>query len=241
MAGHSKWANIKRKKEANDSVRAKIFAKLSRQITMAVHEGGGMPDPEFNVKLRLAIEKAKQSNMPKDNIQRAVEKGSGAEGANLKTVQYEGFGPGGVALIINGSTDNSNRTAAEVRNMLDRNGGKLGSQGSVGYLFEQVGYINFDAQLYSEEELLGFADKINAIDFEEDGRVMHIYFPFDKLGEVKTYIGNLAPLQGPEETYRALSTINIDKNEEDKLIHLIELLEDLDDIEEVFTNAELSL
>lgn len=239
MAGHSKWANIKRKKEVNDKARANVFAKLSRQITIAVVESGGMTDPEFNVKLRLAIEKARQANMPKENIQRAVEKGSGAESANLKHVQYEAFGPAGVALLILGSTDNTNRTAAEVRNHLERNGGKLGAQGSVGYMFEQAGFISFDLSTNPEERVLEFADAINSLSIEQDGEEVHIYFPFDKLGEVKNILGNLVASQGPEATYRTLTFIQVsDKDQQEAVVKLIEILEELDDIHEIVTNAE---
>lgn len=136
MAGHSKWKQIKHKKAANDQQRAKIFSKISKLITIAVVEGGGMQDPAINVKLRLAIEKAKAANMPKDNIQRAIEKGSGPDRNNLKEVVYEGFGPQGVALVIHATTDNSNRTVGEVRSVIDKGGGKLGNQGAVSYLFQ---------------------------------------------------------------------------------------------------------
>lgn len=242
MAGHSKWANIKRKKEVNDKARANIFAKLSRQITMAIVEGGGMLDPEFNVKLRLSIEKARQSNMPKENIQRAIEKGNGSESATLRNVQYEGFGPSGVAILIVGSTNNSNRTAAEVRNILERKGGKLGTQGSANYLFDQVGYISFDSSKQSEETVLLFSEELQSIDIEQDGEVVHIYFPFDKLGEVKNIIGDLVPLVGPEAIYRTNTSIRVDsKQDSEKILNLIESLEDLDDIHEVYTNAELTI
>ncbi len=136
MAGHSKWKQIKHKKAANDKERGKIFSKLSKLITIAVVEGGGMTDPNLNLKLRLAVDKARESNMPKDNIQRAIEKGSGPDKNNLKEVIYEGYGPQGVALVVHATTDNSNRTFNEVRSVVERAGGKLGTQGSVAYLFQ---------------------------------------------------------------------------------------------------------
>jgi len=136
MAGHSKWKQIKHKKAINDKQRAKIFTKISKLITSAVIEGGGFSDPNINVKLRLAIEKAKVANMPKDNIARAIEKGSGPNRTNLKEVIYEGFGPHGVALVIHATSDNTTRTVNEVRTVIDREGGKLGVQGSVSYLFK---------------------------------------------------------------------------------------------------------
>lgn len=136
MAGHSKWKQIKHKKAANDQQRAKIFSKISKLITSAVIEGGGFSDPNINVKLRLAIEKAKGANMPKDNIARAIEKGSGPDRVNLKEVIYEGFGPHGVALVIHATSDNTTRTVNEVRTVIDKEGGKLGVQGAVSYLFK---------------------------------------------------------------------------------------------------------
>jgi len=136
MAGHSKWKQIKHKKAANDQQRAKIFSKISKLITSAVIEGGGFSDPNINVKLRLAIDKAKNANMPKDNIARAIEKGSGPDRVHLKEVLYEGFGPHGVALVVHATTDNSNRTVVEVRSVIEKAGGKLGVQGSVSYLFQ---------------------------------------------------------------------------------------------------------
>ena len=136
MAGHSKWKQIKHKKAANDQQRAKIFSKISKLITSAVIEGGGFSDPNINVKLRLAIDKAKNANMPKDNIARAIEKGSGPDRVHLKEVLYEGFGPHGVALVVHATTDNSNRTVVEVRSVIEKAGGKLCVQGSVAYLFQ---------------------------------------------------------------------------------------------------------
>lgn len=240
MAGHSKWANIKRKKEANDKVKAKTFAKLSRMITMAVQEGGGLTDTEFNVKLRLAVEKARQSNMPKENIQRAIEKGSSPDSANLKHVQYEAFGPAGVAFIITGSTDNPNRTAAEVRNILLKHDGKLGSQGSVSYLFEQAGYISFDTTKNAEDTVLEFSEAIGSTDIDQDGEVVSIYFPFEKLGEVKNVLGDLISLEGPDNTYRPLTTIKVDNEATaEKIVALIDTLEDVDDIQEVYINGIL--
>lgn len=136
MAGHSKWKQIKHKKAANDQEKAKIFSKLSKLITIGVVDGGGATDPTLNLKLRLAIDKARQANMPKDKIERAIEKGSGPDKNNLKEAIYEGFGPHGVALVIHATTDNSNRTVHEVRAIIEKHGGKLGSQGAVSYLFQ---------------------------------------------------------------------------------------------------------
>lgn len=238
MAGHSKWANIKRKKEVNDKARGKIFAKLSRAITMAVAEGGGMPDPEFNVKLRLAIEKARQENMPKENIERAIEKGSGSSAEKLKEVKYEAFGPSGVVFVILGSTDNPNRSSAELRNILERNGGKMGAPGSVSYLFEQCGAVSFDMTKNSEEELLTFADAIHVLDIEQEEGISTIYFPFEKLGEVSQLSEKLSIELGPDAIYKPLTFVEVsDPQAKEDVINLIEIIEDLDDVQEVFSNV----
>jgi YebC/PmpR family DNA-binding regulatory protein len=238
MAGHSKWANIKRKKEVNDKARAKIFAKLSRAITMAVSEGGGMSNPEFNVRLRIAIEKAKQEDMPKENIERAIEKGSGSSSSLLKEVKYEAFGPEGVSFIILGSTDNPNRSYAELRNVLERNGGKMGAPGSVSYLYEQCGAISFDITKNSEENILIFADKVEVKDIEQEESISTVFFPFEKLGEVSDLTPNLIVESGPDAIYRPMILVEVNNPEtKEQIMNLIEIIEDLDDVQEVFSNV----
>lgn len=175
MAGHSKWANIKRKKEVVDKKRSSLFTKLSKAITMAVIEGGGAINPDFNVKLRLAIEKAKESNMPKDNIERAIQKGSGANKEQLKQVQYEAFGPSNSAIMIKVFTDNPNRSVAELRVLVERHNGKFASPGAVKYLFEQkrvegvvkyIPYVHMTLESREVEESL--VELLNLLEDHED-------------------------------------------------------------------------
>jgi len=236
MSGHSKWANIKRKKEVNDKERSKIFGKLSRLITLSVIQGAGIGDPTNNVRLRLMIDKAKAANLPKENIERAIEKASGPEKNNLREVVYEGFGPLGTTFMIEATTDNPNRTIGEIRNTLETNGGKLGSQGSVSYLYNKCGKITFLRRQNSEDDLFIFAEKIQAQDMEEDEERLIVYCPYENMNKVKELLGNLV-IENEEIDYRPLSTVNIDNEEEGKkVIGLIELLEDLDDVHNVYTN-----
>src|SRR3990167_9111836 len=206
MSGHSKWSQIKRKKGLTDQKRGQIFSKMSRLITLSVKEGGGITDPEKNVKLRLAVTRAKSENMPKENIDRAISKASGGESGSVQEVLYEGFGPSGVSLVITGVTDNANRTHSEVKNLLEKNGGKIGTVGSVAYLFDKCGLIAFDKETTAEEAVFSFADKINAIDIESTGDSYIVYIPFDKLGLVPTFTSGLEPTL-VEPYYRPKSPI----------------------------------
>lgn len=239
MSGHSKWANIKRKKQANDQVRGSEFSKLSRLITLAVIEGGGITDPENNVKLRLAIEKAKQLNMPKDNIQRAIDRGVGPDRVQLKETAYEAFAPSGVALIILVTSDNVNRTLSEVRNILDCHHGKLGNQGSVSYLFTKCGMIVFNNNQVKEDNVFSFAEKIQAFDIDQDKTNFIVYFPFENLGRVKDILGEIKYEQ-LEIDYKPNSLIVIEnKQKAQQILDLIDALENLDDVQRVFGNFDI--
>ncbi len=239
MSGHSKWANIKRKKEANDKVKGAIFAKHSRLITLAVIEGGGIPDPIHNFKLRLAVDKAKSLNMPKDNIARAIEKATGAGKTSLKEVIYEGFAPHKVAILMQSTTDNPNRTVSEIKNILERHGGKLGSQGSVSYLFEKCGYVEIHKKDNSEDEVYQFAEVLKSLDIEEDEVSYHIYVPFDMLGKVKQY-GDKITIKSTEIDYKPHISVSLpDVHQIRAILSLTELLESLDDVHKVFTNLDI--
>lgn len=227
MSGHSKWANIKRKKEVNDKQKAKIFGKLSRLITLAVIEGGGITDPVNNVKLRLAIDQARAENLPKENINRAIEKGTGPGKTQLKEVIYEAFGPGGAALVILATTDNPNRTLGEVRNVVERHEGKLAAKNSLSYLFTQCGLIFFDKLKNKEEEVFAFADKVKALDIEEEETGFNVYFPFELLGKVAQSQIDYKP-----NSYTTIAT----KENSKKIINLVSSLEELDDVHKVFSN-----
>jgi len=239
MSGHSKWANIKRKKQANDHARGNIFSKLTRLITLAVVEGGGLIDPEHNVKLRLAIEKARQLNMPKENIQRAIERGVGPQKQELKEIVYEAFLHDGVVILILATTDNINRTTAEVKNILERNGGKLGNQGSVSYQFERCGLVIFKKDGLTEEEIFEFAGKVNASDIDQDKQDYYVYIPFSLLGKVKDNLNSLKP-ESTEVDFKPNSIISItDKMKAQKILVTIDALESLDDVHKVFGNFDI--
>lgn len=236
VSGHSKWSNIKRKKEANDKQKGNIFGKLSRLITLAVIEGGGITNPENNVKLRLVIDKARVENMPKSNIERAIEKGVGPDKTLISEVVYEGFGPAGIGLMILATTDNSNRTLSEIRNILERNGGKLANKGAVGYLFKKCGVVNFLRTKNSEEKVLQFSEKIQAFDIEEDDSYFTVYLPFEFLGKVKDNLGDLQA-EPAEVDYKPTSMIEIVNREKvKKIFNLINSLEELDDVHKIFSN-----
>lgn len=239
MSGHSKWSQIKRKKEAKDVQKGKIFSKLFRLITVAVKEGGGITDPEKNVKLRLAVEKAKEYNMPKENIQRAIERAKGGGDQELKEVIYEAFGPGGVCLIILATTDNSNRTLSEIRQILHRNGGKLGTAGATSFLFEKCGLAIFDKTSTKEDEVLDFAERVGALDIEEDQESFFVYLPFEKIGYAHQCLSQLKS-KSLEVDYRPKSVIEIkDKETAEKVLFLIEALESLEDVQKVYANFEI--
>lgn len=239
MSGHSKWANIKRQKQAADLKRGNIFSKLSRAITVAVLEGGKIADPENNVKLRLAIEKAKAANMPKENIQRAIERAAGKGGEELKEVIIEAFGPQGTAFLILAATDNINRTLSQIRQTLERGGGKLGTPGAVSYLFTRCGLVTFSKTKAQEETVLNFADKIEAFDIDSDANFFYVYFPFQNLGKIKEALTPGLVYESVEIDFKPNSLIKItDQATAQKILTLILQLEELDDVQRVFVNSE---
>ncbi len=239
MAGHSKWANIQHRKNAQDAKRGKIFTKLIREITIAARMGGG--EASTNPRLRHAIDKALGSNMTRDTIDRAVKRGAGgADGANMEEVRYEGYGPGGTAVLVECLTDNRNRTVGEVRHAFTKCGGNLGSDGSVAYLFSKLGVLNF-APGTSEDRVMEAAIEAGADDVsvEEDGSIEVVSSPeaFTALKDALTAAG-LAPAMA-EITLRASTEASLDAENGQKLLKLIDMLEDLDDVQNVWTNADL--
>ncbi|MEK7097105.1 MAG: YebC/PmpR family DNA-binding transcriptional regulator [Patescibacteria group bacterium] len=235
MSGHSKWANIKRKKGVNDRIKANVFAKMSHLITIAVIEGGGIIDPVNNVKLRLAIDKARSSNMPKENIKRAIEKGFGPNKIMLKEVIYEGFGPYGIFLLILSTTDNSNRTTSEIRNFLEKNSGKLGTQGSVSYLFKKCAFVSFMKAEVNEEEVFKIGEQLEAFDINEDESHFFVFFPFDHFGLLKTHLNNIK-YDLAEIDYLPTTPVKLDSDKERSVLEMIEALEGLDDVQRVYHN-----
>jgi YebC/PmpR family DNA-binding regulatory protein len=238
MSGHAKWASIKHKKAIVDSRRGKHFSKLTRAIMVAARDGGG--DPTGNPALELAIRKAKEASMPKDNIERAIAKGTGegGEAAAIETVLYEGYGPGGVALLVEALTDNRNRTGADVRHAFSKNGGNLGEPGSVAYLFDKKGVILIDATQYSEDDLLA-AVEAGAEDISVDGDVFEVVAEPADFTAVRTALedGGIE-LQSAEMVYRPSTVVPIGEQQAGTLMRLIEALEDNDDVDAVHANFD---
>ncbi|MCU7810335.1 MAG: YebC/PmpR family DNA-binding transcriptional regulator [Candidatus Thiodiazotropha sp. (ex Notomyrtea botanica)] len=240
MAGHSKWANIKHKKAANDKKRGKIWTKLIREITVAARIGGGEIDA--NPRLRLAVDKGLSANMPKDTIERAVKRGAGgAEGENYDEIRYEGYGPGGTAVMVDCMTDNRNRTASEVRHAFSKLGGNLGTDGSVAYLFTKQGVLSY-ASGVDEDAVMEAAIEAGAEDVvtNDDGSVDIITAP-EVFSAIKdALIGTGFQPDNDEITYNASTNAVLDESDADKLLRMVEMLEDLDDVQDVYTNAEIS-
>ena len=239
MAGHSKWAGIKHKKAIVDARRGKLFTKLARAITVAAKEGGG--DIEANPALALAVQKARDASMPKDNIERAIAKGTG-EGADaeaLEEVLYEGYGPGGVALLIEAVTDNRNRTGSEVRHLLARNGGNLGEPGSVGYLFDKKGLVVVDANRYSEDDLMVAIDA-GAEDIVMDADVFEVLCEPSDLTAVRAALVDAGvEVEEASVAQRPKSLVPLDEDGAVKLMRLIDALEDQDDVDAVHANFDV--
>ena len=240
MAGHSKWANIQHRKKAQDAKRGKVFTKLIREITVAARTGDA--DPAANPRLRLAVDKALGANMNKDTIERAIKRGSGTQdGENFDEIRYEGYGPGGVAVIVDCMTDNRNRTVSEVRHAFTKAGGNLGTSGSVAFQFVQTGILSYPAGS-DEDAVMEAALEAGANDVlgNDDGSI-------DVLTETEDFVNvreaMLAAGFEPEQaevTMRAANTTPLDKNDAEKMIRLIDVLEELDDVQEVYSNADIS-
>jgi YebC/PmpR family DNA-binding regulatory protein len=239
MSGHSKWHSIKHKKGAADAKRGRVFTRLIREITVAARLGGG--DPEANSRLRTVILKAKEANMPKENIDKAIKKGTGElEGYNLEEIVYEGYGPSGVAIMIDTLTDNKNRTTAELRSILNKSGGNLGENGCVSWIFEKKGVITVSADKYDENAVMEIALDAGADDVKRDGEVWEITTAPDKfdgvLGAVKT--------KGMEVLVNEVmrvpkTTVKLDERGAEKVLNLMEKLEDNDDVQSVASNFDI--
>lgn len=241
MAGHSKWANIQHRKGAQDKKRAVLFSRLSKEITIASKMGGS--DPDGNPRLRLAIQNARAQSMPKDNIKRAVDKGVGGNGEDYVEIRYEGFGPGGVGIIVEASTDNKNRAASEIRTTLSKNGGNLGETGSVSFGFEQVGEIQFVSDAGDEEAVMDAAIEAGASDVESDDDGHFIYTGREDLMDVASALEGQFGEHEAKSTkliWKPSNTVPIAGDDADKLMKLLDLLDELDDVQNVYDNSELS-
>lgn len=239
MAGHSKWANIKHKKAANDKKRGKLWSKLIKEVTVAAKQGGG--DLESNPRLRLAVDKAKAANMPNDTIDRAVKRGAGGEEqADWDELRYEGYAPGGIAVIVDCLTDNRNRTASEVRHGFTKHGGNLGTDGSVAYMFEKKGVISFEPGA-DEDAIMEVALEVGAEDVigNDDGSV-DVYTTPEEFEAVKSGLDQAGHESvNAEVTFEAETLSPVDRDGAEKILRMIDFLEDLDDVQEVYHNADI--
>ncbi|GMG68752.1 YebC/PmpR family DNA-binding transcriptional regulator [Tetragenococcus halophilus] len=239
MSGHSKWNNIQGRKNAQDAKKGKIFQKISREIYMAARNGG--PDPDTNSSLRMVMDKAKSANMPNDNVERAIKKAtSSTDGANYEEVTYEGYGPGGVAILVETLTDNRNRTATDVRVAFDRNGGSLGETGSVSYMFDRKGYIAIErANLdVSEDDMLEKVLEAGGEDLLTSSEVFEIYTAPEDFTEVRDFLEKEFNLAQAELTMVPQTTVLLEDKKKEQFEHLLDKLDEDDDVSEVYTSIE---
>jgi YebC/PmpR family DNA-binding regulatory protein len=239
MSGHSKWHSIKHKKAAADSKRGKVFTKLIKEITVTARQGGGRP--EANPSLRLAIEKSKEANMPADNIERAIKKGTGElEGATYEKIMYEGYGPAGVALYIEALTDNKNRTTSEIRNIFTKHGGNMAGAGSVAWMFEMKGYFAISKKTISEDALMNVALEAGAEDLTSEGDTFEVKtLPADFESVKQALEKNKIKTESAELTMIPKSTVKVMDDKAKTLLSLIDSLEDNDDVQNVYANFDI--
>ena len=239
MSGHSKWSTIKHKKAANDSKRGKLFSKLIKEVTVAARAGGA--DPEMNPRLRTAIATAKSSNVPNDNIEKSILRGAGElEGAEYEEITYEGYGPGGIALIIEVLTDNRNRAVAEVRHVLTKHGGSMGERGCVSWMFEKQGLIAVNQASTDEDELFMIAAEAGADDITPLGNTIEIITPFDAFDSVRTAVEEAGiQVEVAEISMIPQTMVELAVKEAEQVIRLMEALEDSDDVQKVYANFDI--
>ncbi|MFA6598592.1 MAG: YebC/PmpR family DNA-binding transcriptional regulator [Ignavibacteriaceae bacterium] len=239
MSGHSKWATIKRKKGAADAKRGKIFTKLIKEITISARQGGG--DPNGNPRLRLAIDNAKAANMPADNIERAVKKATGElEGVSFTELMYEGYGPGGIAILVEVATDNKNRTVAEVRHIFSKIGGSMGESGSVAWMFERKGMITVKRNNKSEDDVMEIVLDAGADDMQTEEDIFEVTTSLESFETVrKTLLEKELEVENASLEWIAKNTLAVAGEDAEKVVKLIETLEDNDDVQNVFSNADI--
>jgi YebC/PmpR family DNA-binding regulatory protein len=240
MSGHSKWSTIKRKKGAEDARRGKLFTKIGREIVIAVREGG--PDPETNFKLRLVIDKARQANMPKDNIERSIRRGAGSEkGEDLEHILYEGYGPGGTALMVQALTDNRNRAVADIRRAFSRSGGNLGENGCVAWMFEQKGYITVPLNGHNPDDLFDLAVDAGADDVVIGEDVVEVFAQVADFQAVQEALATASiDMDVAELSMIPKTTASLEPQVGIKVMGLVDALEELEDVEKVYTNLDVS-
>ena len=238
MAGHSQFKNIMHRKGKQDAVRAKMFSKLSREITVAAK--AGLPDPDANARLRLAIQNARAESMPKDNIERAIKKAVGGESENYDNVRYEGYGPGGVAVIVEALTDNRNRTASNVRSLFAKYGGNLGESGSVSFMFARVGEIVYPAAKASGDGMLEAAIDAGADDVVSDDTGHTVICAFESIGEVSSALaGKFGEATSVKVVWKPQTMAPVDQEKAESLMKLVDALDEDDDVQVVFSNADI--
>lgn len=239
MAGHSQYANIMHRKNKQDARRSKLFSKLSKEITVAAKMGA--PDPEFNPRLRLAINAAKAQSMPKDNIDRAIKKATGGDGAGYEEVRYEGFGPGGVGVIVEVLTDNRNRAATDVRTAFSKNGGNLGETGSVSFMFDRVGAIVYPAAVASEDAMLEAAIEAGADDVQSSKESHEIFCAAEAFGEVSAALeAKFGDADSVKLVWRPQNAIPVAGASAETLMKMLSALEDCDDVQNVYANFDIA-
>jgi YebC/PmpR family DNA-binding regulatory protein len=238
MAGHSQFKNIMHRKGRQDAVRSKIFSKLAREITVAAKQG--IPDPAMNPRLRLAIQNAKAESMPKDNIQRAINKAAGGDAETYESVRYEGYGPGGVAVIVEALTDNRNRTASNVRAAFTKAGGAMGETGSVSFMWGRVGEIFYPVSAGDAEKIMDAAIEAGADDVQSDEDGHSILCAFESIGEVsKALEASLGEAASVKTIWKPQTTVRVDEERAQSLVRLVATLEDDDDVQNVYANFEV--
>ncbi|HEU5321204.1 MAG TPA: YebC/PmpR family DNA-binding transcriptional regulator [Methylomirabilota bacterium] len=239
MSGHSRWSQIKRKKGKADVQRGKLFSKILREITVAARGGGG--DPKANMRLKAAMESAKEANMPQDNIKRAVQKGTGElPGESYEEITYEGYAPGGVAIMVHVLTDNRNRSGPEVRHVFEKHGGNLGASGAVAWMFERKGIIHVDAERIGEDDLLAQALDAGATDMTKTEKVFEITTAPGEMDAVRARLeANRVPVVEAEVTFLPQSTVRVEGKEAPQVLRLIEALEELDDVQAIYANYDI--
>ncbi len=239
MSGHSKWSSIKHKKGAADAKRGQRFTKLAKAITVAAREGGG--DPDANPSLATAIQKAKDESMPKDNIQRAIDRGTGEgdDAVVVERIQFEGYGPGGAAILVDALTDNRNRTSAEVRHAFTRHGGSLGEPGSVAWMFETHGVVVIDGERYSEDDLMGAIDAGASDVVEEDGKLRVLAEPTDLTAVREAIVADGVEIESYGLAVEPKNTVEVEESEAGTLMKLLDAIEDQDDVNEVHANFDI--
>lgn len=236
MSGHSKWSTIKRAKGANDAKRGLLFSKLARGMTLAARKGG--PSTDTNLPLRLLVEKARGSNMPKENISRAIERATAKDAGEIADVLYEGYGPGGISILVEGATDNKNRTTQEIKNIFERGGGTMGTQGSVAFQFERVGQIFIEKGENAQDRMLQLID-IGVEDIQETDDGIEIYTKPEELFKIGESVKGLGiEIKESELVYRPKTTIMLDDSQSDKSVKLLETLDEHDDVQKVYTNLQ---